>query len=74
MVTKNTSPKALSKSECRTLVAILNEQYGPGLMYDEFLDGMLGLFEDIPGFEAMSPEEAAAHLQTLWSLYHGQKI
>lgn len=71
MVTKNISTQTLSKRESRTLVAIMNEQYGPGLAHDEFVNGMLGLFEDIPGFEAMSPEKAAPHLQTLWSLYHG---
>ena len=71
MVTKKISMHTLSSREQRTLVAIMNERYGAGLDYEQFSEGMLGVFEDIPGFETMSPEQANPLLLTLWNSYHG---
>lgn len=63
----------LSQEERQTLVAMLGEARGFGLTYEEFADAMLGLFEDISGFEAIPPAMAKRIVHNLWSIYHGQE-
>lgn len=63
----------LSQEERQTLVAMIGEAHGSDLTYDEFADAMLGLFEDISGFEAIPPATAKRIVHNLWSTYHGQE-
>lgn len=63
----------LSREERQTLVATIGELHGLGLTYAEFADAVLGLFEDISGFEAIPPATAKRIVHNLWSTYHGQE-
>jgi len=73
MVKKNITTHTLSESECATLLAIIDEQFGPGLIREEFAEAMLDLFENIPGFETMPPAKASHIVNQLWSTYHGKE-
>ena len=46
MVTKETHMHTLSKEQQQTLVEIVNEQFGVDLEYDDFVEVLLGMFED----------------------------
>ncbi len=63
----------LSSEERRSLLGLVSEQFGPALSYEAFADVMLGLFEDISGFETTPPAQAHCIVLTLWSTYHGQE-
>ena len=73
MVTKNITTHPLSDDERTTLLAIIEEQFGPELSHDEFAEAMLDLFENIPGFETMAPAKASHIVNQLWSTYHGKE-
>ena len=62
----------LTTEQQATLVEIINEQFGSHLEFDDFADAMLGLFEDIPGFETFrAPARASRYVRQLWRSYHG---
>jgi hypothetical protein len=63
----------LSQEERQTLVAMIGELHGSALTYEAFADAMLGLFEDISGFETIPPATAKRIVLNLWSTYHGQE-
>lgn len=63
----------LSREERQTLIAMIGELHGSGLTYAEFADAVLGLFDDISGFEAIPPATAKRIVHNLWSTYHGQE-
>ena len=65
--------QTLSTEERQALIVAVHEQYGFVLSWEQFADAMLGLFEDIPGFEAMPPPKAIRIVRKLWSIYHGQE-
>lgn len=73
MVKNEFTVHTLSEEECRTLLLIIEEQHGLALAEDEFVEVVLGLFENIPGFETMTLEVSQQHLNELWSLYMGKK-
>lgn len=50
---------------------MLNEEFGSHLEFEDFSDVLFGLFEDIPGFEAISQSKANRLIKLLWSKYHG---
>lgn len=54
------------------LLEILNEKFGSDLEFEEFSDVLLGLFEDIPGFEASSQKTTDRLIKHFWSKYHDQ--
>lgn len=64
---------ALSAEERQTLIAMLVEKYGWGLSCPQFAELMLGLFEDIPGFECIPSPQAAQITHQLWRTYREQK-
>jgi hypothetical protein len=64
--------KRLTKEQQQTLVEIITEQSGINLKLDEFTDRMLMLFEDVPGFEAISASESKRLINQLWRLYGNQ--
>lgn len=65
--------QTLSAEEKRTLLEIIDEEFGPDLTFDDFSDAVLGLFDDIPGFETITPAKASRYVEQLWSQYHGQE-
>jgi hypothetical protein len=73
MVKKDIALHTLSKDEHETLIAIVVEHHGWDIVYDEFVEAMLDLFEDIPGFETMPPATSGRLLNLLWSLYMSKK-
>ncbi len=62
----------LTAEQQNTLLEIINEEFGSQLDPDEFADALLGLFEDIPGFEAISQGRAERFVNQLWRKYHVQ--
>jgi len=66
-----TTTTELSIDQQKTLVEIINDQFGPHLTFDEFTDQVLMLFEDISGFEVISDSESQTIINQLWSKYHG---
>lgn len=64
----------LTREERQTLIAMIGETHGLGLDRDAFVDAMLGLFEDIPGFETIPPAKARRIVHQLWSKYHGKEV
>jgi len=73
MVKKHIAAHALSEDERRALISIIEEQHGLALPEDVFADVMLGLFEDIPGFETMPPATSRCLVNQLWSHYMAKK-
>lgn len=73
MVKKNIATHTLSEDERTTLLAIIDEQFGPGLTRGEFAEAVLDLFENIPGFETLPPAKAIHIVNQLWSTYHGKE-
>lgn len=63
----------LSKEQQQTLAEMIGEQFGTDLEYNDFVDVLLGLFEDIPGFETMPPSKAETLIKLIWRNYHGQE-
>jgi hypothetical protein len=59
----------LTADQQRTLLDIINEEFGSQLEFDVFADAMLGLFEDVPGFETISQNRSRRHLNELWRKY-----
>lgn len=62
----------LSPEQKQSLIDIIVEDSGLDLDYYGFVEVMLGLFEDIPGFETAKPVTARL-LNELWRKYDGQK-
>lgn len=65
--------QTLSAEQKQSLVEIINEDFGTDLAFDGFADAVLGLFEDIPGFETIPPAKANRYVNQLWRKYHGQE-
>lgn len=73
MVKEHIASHSLSDDECQTLIDIAVEQHGSDIGSGAFADVMLGLFEDIPGFETMPPATSGRLLNHLWSLHMSKK-
>jgi hypothetical protein len=43
--------KSLTTDQKQELVDIINEEFGTGMTLEEFTYALLGLLEDVPGFE-----------------------
>ncbi len=65
--------QTLSAEQQQNLVEIISEEFGTGLTCDEFADVLLGLLEDISGFETISPAKANQLINQLWRKYHAQE-
>ena len=62
----------LTAEQQQELVSIINDEFGSQLEFDDFADAMLGLFEDIPGFETISQSRANRYVHQLWRKYRVQ--
>jgi len=62
--------KSLTTEQKQNLVEIINDEYGNTLDFDDFTNALLGLLEDVPGFETSKESTINNLTQTLWSQYH----
>ena len=62
----------LTTEQQSMLIEIVNEEFGSDLDFKVFSDALLGLFEDIAGFETISQSKSTRIIKLLWSQYHGQ--
>lgn len=63
----------LTKQQQTELVSIINEDFGSDLEFDDFAEAILGLFENIPGFETISQTKSTRIVKQLWRKYHGHE-
>ena len=73
MVTKHIASFALSGDELDRLVDMVIEWHGTNLSRSDFAEAMLGIFEDVPGFEAISQARSQYIVLELWSTYMVKK-
>lgn len=62
---------SLTADQEQQLVEILVEEFGEGMDFENFTDALLGLLEDIAGFETTPQTVIDQLIQQLWSKYHG---
>lgn len=62
--------KSLTTEQKQNLVEIINDEYGNALDFDDFTNALLGLLEDVPGFETTKESTIYKLNQQLWSKYH----
>jgi len=60
---------ALTDDQIERIAAGLIEQHGPSLSRTQFNDAALGVFENVPGLEAISEREVSRLLATVWRVY-----
>ncbi len=62
--------KSLTTEQQHQLVEIINEEFGTEMNNAEFTDALLGLLEDMPGFETTKQNTIYKLTNQLWSKYH----
>lgn len=62
--------KSLTTEQKQQLVEIIIEEFGNALDLAEFTDALLGLLEDVPGFETAQQSTINKLTQQLWRKYH----
>ena len=62
--------KSLTTEQKQQLVEIINEEFGTEMNNSEFTDALLGLLEDMPGFETAKQSTINKLTNQLWSKYH----
>ena len=62
--------KSLTTEQKQDLVEIIKDEYGNVLDFDDFTNALLGLLEDVPGFETAKESTINKLSQQLWSQYH----
>ena len=62
--------KSLTTGQKQELVKIIKDEYGNKLDFDDFTNALLGLLEDVPGFETAKESTISKLSQQLWSQYH----
>ncbi len=62
--------KSLTTGQKQELVEIINDEYGNALDFDDFTIALLGLLEDVPGFETAKESTVSKLSQQLWRKYH----
>ena len=62
--------KSLTTEQKQQLVEIINEEFGTGITLAEFTDALLGLLENMAGFETAKQSTINKLTQQLWSKYH----
>ncbi len=63
---------SLTTEQKQQLMEIIIEEFGRDLEMDEFTEKLLGLLEDVPGFETAKEIPIIQLIQQLWSQYHEQ--
>ena len=72
MVTNEAQLHTLTSDEKQSLLDIVNEQFGSHLDFEQFADVMLGLFENVAGFETIPRATANRFVHQLWRKYYEQ--
>jgi len=62
--------KSLTTEQKQELVEIIKDEYGNVLDFDDFTNALLGLLEDVPGFETAKESTINNVTQQLWRKYH----
>ena len=62
--------KLLTTEQKHELVDIIKDEYGNALDFDDFTNALLGLLEDVPGFEIAKESTISKLSQQLWRKYH----
>lgn len=60
---------ALTEEQCKVLITYVLEETGYGLTRGQFGEQLLNMFEDISGFETITPTEAEPIINHLWEVY-----
>jgi hypothetical protein len=63
--------QSLTTEQKETLVEIIKDEFGEEVSLDEFTDILLGMLEDVAGFEAIPEQEVNKLTNQLWKNYHG---
>jgi hypothetical protein len=69
--TKASTMNTLTTDQKQQLVEILVEDFGEGMEFEDFTDALLGLLENIAGFETASQSVIDKLTQQIWRKYHG---
>ena len=64
--------RPLSADQRNALVSVINQEFGLHLEFDDFADALLGLVENIAGFETTPQQTKDRFVYKLWRKYHGQ--
>ena len=62
--------KSLRTEQKQEMVEIIIEEFGNALDFDDFTNALLGLLEDVPGFETAKESTINNLTQQLWRKYH----
>jgi hypothetical protein len=62
--------KSLTTGQKHDLVEIIKDEYRNALDFDDFTNALLGLLEDVPGFETAKESTINKLTQQLWRKYH----
>ena len=62
--------KSLTTEQKQQLVEIISEEFGARLSQTEFVEALLGLLDDVPGFETAKQSTINKLATQLWSQYH----
>jgi hypothetical protein len=63
--------QSLTTEQKETLVEIIKDEFGEEVSLDEFTDILLGMLEDVAGFESIPEQEVNKLTNQLWKNYHG---
>jgi hypothetical protein len=66
---KEMSMTELTEEQCEILITFVIQETGYGLTRVQFGEQLLDLFEDISGFETITPTEAESIINHLWEVY-----
>ena len=61
---------SLTTEQKQQLAEIINEEFGTEMNNVEFTEALLGLLEDMPGFETAKQSTINKLVNQLWSKYH----
>ena len=61
----------LTADQKQQLAEILVEEFGEGMEFEDFTEALLGLLDDIAGFETAPQPVINKLTQQIWRKYHG---
>lgn len=61
----------LTADQKQQLAEILVEEFGEGMEFEDFTEALLGLLDDIAGFETAPQSVIDKLTQQIWRKYHG---
>lgn len=64
----------LTEEQCEILITFVLDETGYGLTRRRFEEKLLDIFEDISGFETITPTEAEPIVNHLWEVYVNKSI